>query len=146
MRLAFLAVTCVSLMAIAAPTAFAELDPVEKLFLDAPATAPFANNGEPSIAGQEPVSSLFGIEEEQPHVAAPADDQREPSGQAEPGLWSATTPDHGVSPQLGSMAASNTTPEPATTPVNAVPEPSAILLALAALVYFLLFGRRRRVA
>jgi hypothetical protein len=30
-------------------------------------------------------------------------------------------------------------------PVSAVPEPSAIILALAALVYFLLFGRRRRV-
>jgi hypothetical protein len=27
--------------------------------------------------------------------------------------------------------------------INAVPEPSAIILALAALVYFLLFGRRR---
>ena len=32
----------------------------------------------------------------------------------------------------------------ATSPVNAVPEPSALLLALAALVYFMLFGRRRR--
>lgn len=30
-------------------------------------------------------------------------------------------------------------------PINAVPEPSAILLALAALGYFLIFGRRRRV-
>jgi hypothetical protein len=30
-------------------------------------------------------------------------------------------------------------------PINPVPEPSAIILALAALVYFLLFGRRRRV-
>jgi hypothetical protein len=29
---------------------------------------------------------------------------------------------------------------------NAVPEPSAIVLALVALVYFLLFGRRRRVS
>ncbi len=75
MRLAFLVTTCVSLMAIAGPPTFAEsdppaLDPVEQLFQDAPATAPFANNGGPSIAGQEPVSSLFGIEEESPHVAA----------------------------------------------------------------------------
>jgi hypothetical protein len=36
-----------------------------------------------------------------------------------------------------------TEPSPA---VNFVPEPSAILLAGAALIYFLLFGRRRRLA
>ncbi len=34
---------------------------------------------------------------------------------------------------------------PAST-INAVPEPSAIILAVAALGYFLLFGRRRRLA
>ena len=48
----------------------------------------------------------------------------------------------GVSSHVSNIApAERSTSEPAAT---AVPEPSAILLALAALVYFLLFGRRRR--
>ncbi len=36
-------------------------------------------------------------------------------------------------------------PAGADTPFSAVPEPSAIILALAAFVYFLLFARRRRI-
>jgi hypothetical protein len=138
--------TCVSLMAIAASTAFAELDPVEQLFLDAPAAAPLANGSGPSIADQEPVSSLFTAEEEMPHVAAAGSRDQESPDMSQDALWTADGADHSVSAQIGSMAASNPTAKPAATPVNAVPEPSAILLALAALIYFLLFGRRRRVA
>ncbi len=144
--------TCVSLMAIAVSTAFAELDPVEQLFQDAPAfqddsaAAPSTNGSGPSIAGQEPVSSLFTVEEAQPRGSA-NDDYREGSPHlSDDALWNTGGADQSVSAQLGSMAASSQAPEPAAAPINAVPEPSAILLALAALIYFLLFGRRRRVA
>ena len=60
--------------------------------------------------------------------------------------WHSPAPPHIKAPaELRHLAPQAHESKPATgETVSAVPEPSAILLAVAALVYFLVFGRRRR--
>ena len=138
----FCVATIVALSACACAQEAATLDPVERLFQDQTAVTR-ASDGLPSIAGNEPVSAILA--EESTEVASqPVARSDASSGPSEPTLWDAAGGDEGVVAHVSSIAASErSTSEPAAT-VNAVPEPSAILLALAALVYFLLFGRRRR--
>jgi hypothetical protein len=145
MRLTIAAKFCVVAVATASLCASAQeapLDPVERLFQDQP-TATRASDGLPSIGGNEPVSAILSEESlgASSHSAARGDAS---PNTPEPTLWDAAGADEGVGVHVSDIATvERSTSEPAAT-VNAVPEPSAILLALAALVYFLLFGRRRR--
>jgi hypothetical protein len=74
---------------------------------------------------------------------------------AAPGASDAAVPVHaarahwpesdGPAAPLAADAEKKSQDAPESAPTSMVPEPSAIILALAALVYFLLFGRRRAV-
>jgi hypothetical protein len=143
MRLSIAATICVVTVVTASACAQeAKLDPVERLFQDQPARS--SSDGLPSIAGDEPVSAILSEELIEPAAQPATRDDGSPNS-SETTLWDAAGADEGVGVHVSSIAtAERSTSEPAAT-VNAVPEPSAILLALAALVYFLLFGRRRRV-
>jgi PEP-CTERM motif len=145
MKLAVLALVGVGLTTVAARNANAELDAVELLFQDQPAATMTDRSMLPSIASNEPISSLVAPEaESELPQSVSLNDGRGSSNLADHGLWDATAAEHGVSTSAGTMTADHRSEAVGTT-INAVPEPSAILLALAALVYFLLFGRRRRV-
>ncbi len=134
--------------ALAAPDA--EMDIVESLFQDRPtattqADASQASPRVPSIAGNEPISTLVAHE--------PEDDAPQPAAKQDPDastsltdtIWGAAAADPDMAAHVGSLTAADHETEDSGATINAVPEPSAILLAVAALVYFLLFGRRRRV-
>lgn len=138
MRLALRTMIGVGLVSLAASAARAEVDPVEQLFQDSPRGPTATASDSHGIAGHEPVSDLFTSAEEM----QPAGEKSSPGEHADSSMWNTGLPAGEVSPQKLSTQGA---PDPPATPVSPVPEPSAILLALAALVYFLLFGRRRRV-
>jgi hypothetical protein len=115
------------LLAIAAPAHAWAADPVEDLLLGHSSPATSDDSAVPLI---EPETAMRSATIP---AVAPQDDATDWVVAPDQGLKLATddTGDH------KSGAASR---------VNAVPEPAARLLALAALVYFMLFGRRRRMA
>ena len=129
---------CVALLALPlAPRAFGEIDEVERLF-----------QGDTPPSDREPLlaSEIADTEQALPG-GIPAISSPDAAHYAESLLWNQPadpqtgTSSAGVSPVADASPAK---PIPAA-PVSPVPEPSAIILALAALAYFLLFGRRRRV-
>lgn len=150
MRLLVLAVLCVITMVIAAPPARAEsdveVDAVELLFQDRPAVEPPTGGSVPSIAGDEPVSALIGPELEAAAQQSAAEPDRSTSSHlTESTLWGVTAAEPSMATHVGGLESADHETEGSAATINAVPEPSAILLAVAALIYFLLFGRRRRV-
>ena len=113
--------------------------------------------GEPSSAGQpvaplavEPQSPLgFGPIEQAPieHDPIAADS----TGYADPARWRPTvaSPPARVSinkTSADARDAANSGKAAEALPPNPVPEPSAVILGSLALLYFLIFGRRRRIA
>jgi hypothetical protein len=129
---------CVGVMAgAAAPRAYGQVDEVEQLFQrDA-----LPREIEP-LFPPEPLDHQVAVPREIPRASMP-----DATNFAERSAWTAHSEPStaegavGANPLDHDRAAQRT---PAA-PMNPVPEPSAIILALAALVYFLLFGRRRRV-
>jgi len=113
-----------ALLAICAPMAAYAADPVEDLLRGNPSSAVADDSATPLVEPETAVQS----------ATIPALAPRDAAAD-----WAAA-PHQSLQLSRDSDADHKSAPSP----VNAVPEPSALLLALAALVYFMLFGRRRR--
>ncbi len=127
---------CVALLALPlAPRASGEIDEVDRLFQgDAP-----PSDSEPLLASE------IAVTEQALPGGIPAVSSPEATSYSESALWNQPADLQTATSGAGPVAdASPAKPIPPA-PVSPVPEPSAIILALAALAYFLLFGRRRRV-
>jgi hypothetical protein len=134
MRPTCLTLLCVVIVATAAARASAAPDAVDQLLYgDSPVVL------DKSISESHVPQPASNVSTEAPSSA------NESSGFSQQAPWNAPV-DSGM--EIGRvrdvpMAQADGEELPPASRVTAVPEPSAIFLALAALVYFLLFGRRR---
>jgi hypothetical protein len=124
---------------------FATLLCTVALWLVMPVRANAADELEKLLSGSaaiddEPAVSERGLDE--PFAAGNRGESSDPSANyADRATWQTTPQPHAVA-----AAPHDVHHEPDNSgSISPVPEPSAIVLALAALAYFILFGRRRRI-
>lgn len=131
MKLILATFSCAAaLVLLATSRASAEPDELEALFAN-------------SVKVAEDVAGAEDADDASAATADASDSQQTVPNYGGPSPWKVPAELHSVDGTVNAESADHK--QAPTSPINAVPEPSAIILALLALGYFLLFGRRRRI-